>query len=90
LCFTCPEGQQRLYLLNKITRNHLQLTASFLTTLHLNQRQGSDSRSFSEQSPRFSNIWISCTIILLKKFQASIRYKRLYFFTKKYKDLFQL
>jgi hypothetical protein len=39
LYFTCPKGQQRLYLLNKITRNHLQLTASFLTTLHLNQRQ---------------------------------------------------
>ena len=39
LCFTCPKGQQRFYLLNKITRNHLQLTASFFTTLHLNQRQ---------------------------------------------------
>jgi hypothetical protein len=77
-------------LLNKIKKNHLQLTTSFFTTLILNQRQGSDSRSFSEHSPRFSNIWISCTIILLKKFQASIRYKRLYFSTKKYKDIFQL
>jgi hypothetical protein len=39
LCFTCLKGQQRFFLLNMITRNHLQLTDSFFTTLHLNQGQ---------------------------------------------------
>jgi hypothetical protein len=63
--------------------------ASWLRSIWIKDK-GSDPRSFSEQSPRFSNIWISCTIILLKKFQASICCKRLYFSTKKYKDIFQL
>ena len=63
--------------------------ASLLRSIWIKDK-GSDLRSFFEQSPRFSNIWISRTIILLKKLQASIRYKRLYFFTKKYKDIFQL
>jgi hypothetical protein len=68
LCFTWLKGQQRFYLLNKIKRNHLQLTASFFTTLLWIKDKGSDLRSFSEQSPRLSNFWISWAVILLKKF----------------------